>query len=244
MIHLTILSAIYFTLALSVLHTRQLLVFAASRLHPPFTSLFFSPLAAIESSFLSLSTRRGGCRTWNGARTMLEPSGCSWVTAQPPSERSSRTALCVHRRTSDTLGIAPFWKRAVVAAPAASRLFRTSASFRLFIPVFCTTYRSAVSLFAQRWRARRRRVQVPFFTRANSLPCHDFSYPGFYLFFSCRRETNVWDASVECCCSSALIQRMHTQSGNSLHAWNKRACAHVDTCTRPCVTILDPETGA
>lgn len=41
-------------------------------------------------------------------RIMFKPSGCSWVTAHPPSERSSHVVLlCVHRRTSDTLGIAP-----------------------------------------------------------------------------------------------------------------------------------------
>lgn len=176
---------------------------------------------------------------------MLEPSGCSWVTAQPPSERSSCTALCVHRRTSDTLGIAPLWKRAAAAAPP-----RLVSSGRRRLSVFSSPSfaRHAAQQFSYLLSAGVHLAEGHrchfFFTCANSLPCHDFSYPGFYLFLSCRREANVWDASVECCCSSALIEHMHTQSGNSLHAWNKRPCAHVDTCTRPRVMILVPETGA
>lgn len=116
---------------------------------------------------------------------MFKPSGCSWVTAQPPSECSSRAVLCVHRRTSDTLGIAPLerGRRRVSSLQDVGvflsfhpRLLHETprSSFLICSALACTSQKGAGAIF----------------TCANLSLCHDFSFPGLFFSSSCIRRRN------------------------------------------------------
>lgn len=177
---------------ISVLHTQQLLVFAVSWLHPPFTCLFF-PLTARESSFLSLSTQRGGCRTWNG-----ENSVCAVRMQLGNSPTALRTffSCCVvvcapaHIRHS---GNSSPWK----GSPPPPRLV-SSGRWRLSFfsaPSFAQSA-TAVSLFAQRRRAHGRREHVPFILMQMCSSVTIFPYFTLNSFLVFAGETNVLNASV------------------------------------------------
>lgn len=130
---------------------------AAPSIHFP-----FSPLAAREAAAFSRSRLDEAAAEPEAPREMFKPSGCSWVTAQPPSQRSSHVALlCVHRRTSDMLGIAPLDRGRRRRHRRVSSL-RDVGVFLSFLFCFCGKCCAAVSLFAQRRRAHGRREQVPF----------------------------------------------------------------------------------
>lgn len=220
---------------ISVLHTQQLLVFAVSWLRPPFTSLFFPAGSEKERAAFSRSQLDEAAAEAETARIMFAPSGCSWVTAQPPSEPtlfSCCVVACAPPHIWHSGNSSP-WKRPPLPLPRLVSSGRRRLSF-FSAPSFA---QSAAQPFPYLLSAG---VHMAEGSRCHLYLCKfvalsRFIHTWLYFFFPSLRRRNK--------CFEFISQLLLFLGANIAYAWKKMASvcmrditgsgACVDACTRP-----------